>query len=396
MKKYIIFILFLFNQFVEAQNIVTNGSFEKYSVCPDGPTQLNRAIGWHGIWGGGGSCEYYNSCATNQQVSTPYNQTGYQPPRTGKGYIGYGFYGPTLNHVEEFSANDLKVSLQQGVTYRVQLFLSLAHGVSYAISEIGVHITDSINADSIYNGLVSPEVVNSNGFIYDTVNWVKVEELYTAKGGESHIVIGCFKPNAKDTLLDNNGGIAVYYLVEDVAIYPIDAPIAISQCISDTTLCLGNSIRPGLTQVESQYKAEYEWLWYKAGHPEDTLSIEEFPVFQPDTTTTYVLKLRDFKYDVTYDTVSVTVVDCKTPTNLKVFPNPTNEKVFFEFDSTIPEQMSIDVYNLMGQKIKGLDYRSSKETNRVELNLQTQANGIYFYRIIIENEVKFNGKIVKI
>ena len=378
-----------------SQNLVTNGDFEQYTKCPDGPTQLNRAIGWHGIWGGGGSCEYYNSCATNHQVSTPYNQTGYQLPRTGKGYIGYGFYGPTLNHVVEFSSNDLKDSLQKGVTYRVQLFLSLVQGVSYAISEFGVHLTDSINADAIYYGLVTPEVVNSKGFIFDTINWVKVEELFTAKGGERYIVIGCFNPNAKDTLLDNNGGIEVYYLVEDVAIYPINAPISTAQTINDTTLCLGKSVSPGLTQVEDQYKAEYEWLWYKAGHPEDTLSTEEFPIFRPDTTTTYVLKLTDFKYDVTYDTVTVRVADCKEPTNLKVFPNPTNDKVYFEFNSTIPANMSIEIYNLMGQKIKGLHYLSNREANSLEINLQTQAAGIYFYRVLVGDEIKFMGKLIK-
>ena len=180
-----------------------------------------------------------------------------------------------------------------------------------------------------------------------------------------------------------------------MALYPINAPIATAQTISDTNLCLGNSVSPGLTQVEDQYKAEYEWLWYELGKEKDTLSTEEFPIFRPDTTTTFVLKLTDFKYDVTYDTVVVRVADCKEPTDLNVFPNPTNDKVYFEFNSTIPANMSIEIYNLMGQKIKGLHYLSNREANSLEINLQTQAAGIYFYRVLVGDEIKFMGKLIK-
>ena len=268
----------------------------------------------------------------------------------------------------------------------------------FAISEIGVHITDSIDANKIWSGSINPEVLNKSGFIYDTLNWVKVEGEYLANGGEKNIVIGCFNPNPMDTMLKNDGGVStvVYYLIEDVAIYPINAPISKAKTINDTLICKGNEISLGLTQVEPKYKAEYEWFWYKTGHEQDTLSTEEFPVFQPDTTTSYVLKLTDFKYDITYDTVNVEVVDCKQPTSLKVYPNPTNDVVYFSFDSPIPKDLSIELYNLLGQQIKGISYKPNKESRLVELNLSTLSTGIYFYRVIIDKDVKFAGKIVKI
>ena len=395
MKYNLISILILFSYYVTSQNLVTNGNLEEYYSCPTANGQLDKAVGWNSIWLiGGGSSEYFNSCNINDN-GIPQNFFGYQYSKSGIGYIGYGFYVKSSSHVVEFSANNLKTKLDSGITYIVQLFLSKTEASNFAISEIGVHITDSINADAIYNGIVLPEVVNQRGFIYDTLNWVKVEEKYKAKGGEKYIVIGCFNPNPQDTIISNTGGPYTYYYIEDVALYPINAPIATAQTISDTNLCLGNSVSPGLTQVEDQYKAEYEWLWYEPGKEKDTLSIEEFPVFQPDTTTTYVLKLTDFKYDVTYDTVTVRVADCKEPTNLKVFPNPTNDKVYFEFNSTIPANMSIEIYNLMGQKIKGLHYLSNREANSLEINLQTQAAGIYFYRVLVGDEIKFMGKLIK-
>ena len=394
--RLILFMLFITISFSSfSQNLVTNGDFEKYTICPDGQNQLDRAVGWHGLLGGGGSCEYYNSCDSTLYVSTPSNFLGFQYPKSGKAYIGHRFYQAGTSWVEEFSTSIIKFKLDSGVSYKVQLYLSLWNFASTAISEVGVHITDSINADAIFSGLIIPEVLNKNGFIYDTLNWVKIEELYIAEGGEKYIVIGCFNPHPQDTILNNSGILLSYYYIEDVAIYPINAPISTAQTINDTTLCLGKSVSPGLTQVEDQYKAEYEWLWYKAGHPEDTLSTEEFPIFRPDTTTTYVLKLTDFKYDVTYDTVTVRVADCKEPTNLKVFPNPTNDKVYFEFNSTIPANMSIEIYNLMGQKIIANDYRSNRDTKTLEINLQTQAAGIYFYRVLVGDEIKFMGKLIK-
>jgi len=110
--RLILFILFITISFSSfSQNLVTNGDFEKYTICPDGSGQLDRSVGWHGIWGGGGSCEYYNSCSSNPTYSTPKNW-GFQFPRSGNAYIGHGFYIPSDNHVQEFSSNDLKDTLQ--------------------------------------------------------------------------------------------------------------------------------------------------------------------------------------------------------------------------------------------------------------------------------------------
>ncbi len=356
--------------------------------------QSNR-LAWY-LGGGGGSCEYFNTCDNSSNFGIPKNWAGFQVTNNSNGYIGHGFYVKGASHVTEFSANTLKDTLLKGVLYQVQLYLSKTEASKYAISEIGIHITDSIDANSIYSGNTTPEVINQKGFIYDTLNWVKIEGQYKAKGGEKYIVIGCFNPNPQDTLLSGIGGAYTYYYIEDVAIYPINAPISKAKTINDTLICKGNKINPGLTQVEPEYKAEYEWLWYKMGNEEDTLSIEQFPVFRPDTTTIYVLKLTDFKYDITYDTVIINVVDCKQPTSLKVYPNPTNDIVFFSFDSPIPKGLHIELFNILGQKIKSLDYLQDYQHNTVQLNLSTLATGLYFYRVVIDGDIKFVGKIIRI
>jgi len=359
-----------------------------------GANKFRKRLG--GDWGGGGSCEYYNACDSAGYVSTPINTTGFQRAKSGVAYIGHRFFLKGGNHVQEFSSNNLKDSLTSGMIYYVQLYLSLFNSASVATSEIGIHIAKSIDANSIYSGNTTPEVINQKGFIYDTLNWVKIEGQYKAKGGEQFIVIGCFNPSPIDTILNSIGGTLSYYYIEDVAIYPINAPVSKAKTINDTLICKGNKISLGLTQVEPKYKAEYEWLWYKMGKEEDTLSIEQFPVFKPDTTTIYVLKLTDFKYDITYDTVIISVVDCKQPTSLKVYPNPTNDVVNFSFDSPIPKGLHIELFNILGQKIKSLDYKQDYQHNTVQLNLSTLATGLYFYRVVIDEEHKFVGKIIRI
>jgi hypothetical protein len=92
----------------------------------------------------------------------------------------------------------------------------------------------------------------------------------------------------------------------------------------------------------------------------------------------------------------VEVVNCKQPTSLKVYPNPTNDVVYFNFDSPIPKGLSIEFYNLLGQRIKGISYKPNKESRLVEINLSTVPTGIYFYRVLLENEITFAGKIIKI
>jgi len=42
MRLFIIIISFFLIDNVYSQNHVTNGDFEEYYLCPDGPTQLNR------------------------------------------------------------------------------------------------------------------------------------------------------------------------------------------------------------------------------------------------------------------------------------------------------------------------------------------------------------------
>ncbi len=83
------------------------------------------------------------------------------------------------------------------------------------------------------------------------------------------------------------------------------------------------------------------------------------------------------------------IADIKDQKNISIFPNPSKGK--FTIQSSVPARMnrsdgvsalwSVDVYNLMGQRVKSEELRAKSE----EIDLTGQPNGVYFYRVLSEN-----------
>lgn len=64
-------------------NLVSNGSFEEHTVCPDSWNQMNRAIGWSSYRG---TPDYLNSCDTVGVASVPLNFAGNRYAADGEAY----------------------------------------------------------------------------------------------------------------------------------------------------------------------------------------------------------------------------------------------------------------------------------------------------------------------
>jgi len=376
-----------------SQNLVQNGSLEEYYQCPYASGQLNFAKGWFTPLGDGGSSEYYHECADFfSYKSIPINSGGYQWAKTGKAYAGCGFTLSPLTNWREFAETKLTQTLDSGQAYKVEFFVSLADKSKYAIEAIGVYFSkDTITwaqLDQVYH---HPQVLNQNGFMSDTANWVKIGGIYNAKGGEQFITLGNFNINTSFNYIEinPNGWEMAYYYIDDVSVFLIDTPVSTANCGNAQVICLGDSIQIGTQQLE-----QYEYFWFELGNEKDTLSKLGMPYFSPDTTTTYVLKVLDFKFDWSADTITVKVVDCTEPTTLLVYPNPTNALVNFKFNSPIPEQLKIELYDVIGRKIRVAKFQQNYEIKEVQMNLFNLASGMYFYRVVIGNESKFVGKIV--
>ncbi|MBI3520255.1 MAG: T9SS type A sorting domain-containing protein [Bacteroidetes bacterium] len=209
-----------------AQNLIVNGSFENYtedagtSHCV---TNFSSMFNWQQIFS---PDVFVKPCTFSNHYGVPSNTFGNSNPKNGIAYVGLGLIN-LPNETKEYIYQHLINPLIGGKTYFTSFFISKADKASYSIKNVGAYF--SINQPTVVSNpyiQAIPQVENQNGFLTDTVNWVKIEGYFTAQGGEQYITIGNFNSNANtDTL--NSGttnpipfdtGTAYYYL-DSVSLY---------------------------------------------------------------------------------------------------------------------------------------------------------------------------------
>ena len=442
MRKFVLniaFVILITPVCVKAQNLVYNGSFEKrdsiyvswignYYSCPfllddEGHPMLKLAKGWNNIIGKYqnqwySTFDYYHSCnnytdsfpniTSVGKVGVPKNDgfTLFQYPRTGEGYTAGNFYFVNSYfsvNTGELIQSKLSESLIKDSIYFIRFFVNLANISKYSTHNQGAYVSDNpIQIGNLYAGLLDssivPQVINQNGYIEDTVGWVEVRGTFKAKGGEQYITLGGMNIlKGYEKLFNQNSAYDIAaYAIDDISLYPVSAPVDSARCGNDTLICLGNSIRLGKSNVKLEFKTEYSFEWYVSGKEDSVFSYEEHPMVTPTKTTSYVVKVVDFKFDHTSDSIAVKVVDCAEPTNLIVYPNPSYGTVNFKFNSSIPENMSIEIFDLTGRLLKTQTFEQDYESKEVKLNLKTYPAGLYLYSVVLNSERKFNGKLILI
>lgn len=155
--------------------------------------------------------DYFNQCANGNNAGITTNTIGYQQPYSGNGYLGAFFtsynggsgtdgYNGTMWW--EYVQGQFITPLETNKIYRIKFFISLAE-VDLAIKEFGAYISNTpISSPNTANLTVIPQLTFiAPAYFSDTANWVAVEGLYLATGGEKYITIGNFNSNINtDTL----------------------------------------------------------------------------------------------------------------------------------------------------------------------------------------------------
>jgi gliding motility-associated-like protein len=115
--------------------------------------------------------------------------------------------------------------------------VSFANYSSYGHARIGALLTkDSIHISSYDAIIATPQVINTQGFLTDTVNWVTIEGAFVASGGERYLTIGYFFDGIQnDTLkFQPSSGFQIYgygyYYIDDVSLMEV-APV--ENCVYD-------------------------------------------------------------------------------------------------------------------------------------------------------------------
>ena len=372
-------------------NLVKNPSFENISACPSMGNNIKQAIGWDTLkMGGGGGPELFNACANpNVNFGVPINTFGisYQLAKTGSSYSNMSwFVSPTIQR--EYIQTQLLNPMVIGNTYCVKFYVSLNNRSQYAIDEMGAYFDDgSVYAPYYAPALVNPQVKSPTGVFYsDTLNWMKVEGLYTATANHTYLTLGNFKSQAATNYtvaFPTNTSIVAEYYTDDVSVIDAATPAYAGR---DTLLCTNDSVFLGRTPEigldcqwfnNSNIIGEGAGIWVK-----------------PSNTQSYIVK-QDLCGIIDYDTVTVAInPTCFVGINefdkqnsFDIYPNPTNSILNIKSNYQQLQNATIEIKNTLGQLVYFDVYLP-------QINISYLPSGIYFITLN-HKETKRTIKFVK-
>ena len=224
---------------LKAQNLVINPGFENTSACPGGISDFAVVTNWSN------ACTLASdTCSTPDEYATCSSQLGgtnvpnallgYHQPHSGTHFagiiLGDGFPGcvPLNDNYREYIEGQTSSPLVSGQKYLVEFYMSLADASMWGSNSIGIYFTntqylhDACPNSQLIN--VTPQLEMCGPAIMDTVNWVAVQWIYTAAGGEQYLTIGNFKNDANTNRVTHNcqsENPYIYYYIDDVSITSI-------------------------------------------------------------------------------------------------------------------------------------------------------------------------------
>lgn len=222
--------LLLWSNLLAAQNLVPNGSFEEYLVCPGGYSQNPsefRVNSWRSLTFG--SPDYFNSCSEGE-AAVPYNWAGVADAYDGFGYVGIYTWLDIKDYREYLHCKLLQPLIKDSV-YQVEFRYKLSSYSKYSTDRIAVLLSDSLvttNNDRPLRFSPSVSFVKDSALTPETGSWELAAAEYKAKGDERFLTIGNFADNentghyfikfrpAAEPMLAGSA----YYYIDDVKVVP--------------------------------------------------------------------------------------------------------------------------------------------------------------------------------
>jgi gliding motility-associated-like protein len=394
------FFMFVTATFLSAQtNLVLNPSLEDTICCPNSIVDIHCAVHWYQPHINNSSTDYFHTCnlAYFQLIMLRVNIK----PRTGIGVARISTIWPSMpNHAREYLCGTLSSELDSGSCYNVKFHILTAHWLGdqyayYGSNRIGISFSkDSIlSSSSTFNIMPLPAKTEYQGAISCSLNqWVEVVGSFIANEGAKHFIIGNFyEDSLTNVVLCNQGTMSPYgmfsgFFIDDVSVWPCDAPVYEADAGNNKHICFGDEVILGQNLPDDEYRL----LWSARSHrltPKDqwdTLATTHYLSVKPAQTTTYYLWMRDFKMDVTYDSVTVHVNPCLTPPIIpNVFtPNGDGFNDVFAFKNHEGWELETCIRNRWGQVVF-----EGKNDNWWDGTIKGQQTspGVYYYTVTARN-----------
>ncbi len=408
-------IICAFPQLGSAQiNLVYNGSFEEIRKCPDNRKQIMYANHWHSLdslWAFDTSSSWANipsdvpalftSCGSYPFGSTPVNANFYfHNARTGSNMVQFITYRNNDSTISrsiqrEHAQVALRQTLIAGRQYCVTFHISLEQLARYASNMIGAYLDDGTidtvqwpRQGSLTSTTCIPQVYDTTIYT-DTLNWHRVQGLFTATGTEKFITIANFFDNTHtDTLgisiptplYPSGGGDRVYgyYLLDDVSVIESNT---IAYAGSDTSLTAeSDSVWVG------NHDGYVPCRWYTISGTLIDSNVGGFKV-KPGVTTLYIMEL-DVCGHITRDTVTVFVGPAGVATSpfpskggVTCYPNPARDEVTLEVASAKGLTMTdydVVFYDVVGRAV----LHTTLVQQRQVIDVSKLAHGLYTVQLM--------------
>lgn len=233
-----------------AQNMVPNCSFEQYSQCPGGFSQIPNANGWFMLTSG--SSDFFHTCATAANVDVPTNTFGTEPAAHGDAYAGF-YGGTTTSSYKEYIARPI-TPLTVGQMYSVTIYASLSDNSTHGTDDLGVFFWQNgplSYPTSTTPGLTPQVHYTSSGVITNKNGWTRLSKTFVADSPYAYIAVGCFTAHtAMNSVATPPGNLPTYFYVDSVTVTPANG---ILLGTVPTMLCRGDAIQVPFTLVSSAF-----------------------------------------------------------------------------------------------------------------------------------------------
>jgi len=321
------------------------------------------------------------------------NRSGAQTPRLGSKTAGLvAAWRPTTNpNRREYIQTQLDSNLIVGADYIVSMYLSLGENSSYITNKFGVFFSSGAIAYPLVqtNIPLTPQV-EYNTYVVDDVNWVLVQDTFTATVAFDHLTIGNFANDANSNLINIGGSyIGTYYFIEDVTVQEISTilPVTFSKI---NAIALNGSIQINwatATEIDANKFIVQHSIdgsnWNSigevnaSGNSQTTVNYR----FVHDNSTSGInyYRLKQVDFNDAFEFSKIVSVNTTSTINLVIDVKVNaNQLAITNLESDLNSEISI--FSIGGKLIASNNLTlNNNETQNLELN--GLSGGIYFVKI---------------